>query len=966
MPKTNLDALFKPSRVAVVGATDKPGHPGHVVMRNLLGGAFTGPIMPVVEGGPSAKKSTQTGDRAMQAVAGVLCYPTVDDLPVEPDLAVVCVPPALRADILERLAAKGCRAAILLPAPPQAGQAPLSAEERLSADNAALDVARTHRLRLLGPDCLGLMVPGAGLNASLAHTGGAPGAIAFVTQSDSLFTTVLDWANAGGVGFSHFISLGDALDVNFEQTLDYLAADPMTKAILLYVETICDARAFMSAARAAARTKPILVMKPGSILGRVRSDRACLIGAPLDQDAVYDVAFRRAGLVRVGDIESLFDGAKTLSRSRTLKNDRLAIVTNGKSLGLLAADHCLRGGALLAGASELSEATREALGEVGLKDSHDSADSGGPFILPFNAPGSAYVQTLTALAKDTSVSALLVLHVPFADAPSTPTAEAVAEAMKKSRKPVLACWLGSQAAGEARDVFTRTHLPHFSSPDAAIRAFLFMVTYRRNQNMLLQTPDSLPTDFFPDTASARAVVEGALQADRVELTDGEAREVLASYGLPVVETATVASAREAVIAADAMGYPVALKIKSPDIEQPFEVGGVVLDLETPEQVWDACAQMAARVHKNLPSARIDGYVVQRMGRRMGAFELFIGAEVDPTFGPVIKFGQGGMAASVLRDEAIALPPLNMTLARELIGRTRVSRLFTSLQNEGGADSFEENGSATTQGGETHQRVDVDDVCLSLIQLSQLVIDIPQIIGVEINPLFADAHGVLALGARIHLQRTATTRPGAGHKRLAIRPYPRELEECVTLKGGDQLLVRPIRPEDARSHYDFVSSMSADDLRMRFFGTVQTMSLADMANFTQIDYDREMAFIATSQQQVGGRGTACAIGDEHDPATPETFGVVRASTSPDNEVAEYAIMVRSELKGQGLGSLLFEKMIRYCRERGTTWFVGETLPENKSMIALAKKFGMDVHVDYEDDVVHMRLALQNGQEDTHTP
>jgi acetyltransferase len=893
MSVSNLDALFKPTSIAVIGASNVPKSPGSVVMRNLLGGSFLGPVMPV------------TGK--VEAISGVLSYKDVDTLPLTPDLAVICAPIETAPEYIHQLGRRGTRAVALLGAGLSKIDSKLKQQELRKR---ILDAANADRVRILGSGCMGLLVPGAGLNASLAHTDAQPGRIAFITQSDSLFTTVLDWAKSNNIGFSHCISLGDQLDVNFSSVLDYLGSDTTTRSILLYVESILDARRFMSAARASARNKPILVIKSRQPVQETGQQAEACDLLWENEDAIYDVAFRRAGIVRVDDIDSLFDGAQTLARSKPLMGYGLAILTNGRSLGLLAADGLAKGGGTM---SVPSEETLSGLAET----LGPSARGKNPVVLPFDANGQQYADVCKILIKDRDVGSILVIHVPFADYPGVDAAHTVSEVAKKTKRTILTSWLGSETAQEARKVFAEAGVPTYETPDKAIRAYLHMTNYRRNQQLLMETPDSLPSDFFPDTSGAKGIVDAVLKENRALLDESESRDVLAAYGVPVVETRACISAMEAVRVAEEMGFPVALKIRSPQILQPFEFGGVALDLSTPEQVFDAAASMVARVHSHAPDAYIEGFTVQKMGRRPGAHELFIGVFIDPVFGPVLRFGHGGMAMRVIKDTAVALPPLNMTLSRELINRTRISRLL--------------------QGGSGHHAADIEDVCLTLIQINQLIIDVPQITGLEINPLFADEKGVLALGARIWVTRTTSSGPD----RLSIRPYPRELEECVTLKNGRRVVLRPIRPEDGPAHFAFVKSLSQEDLRMRFFGSIRDFEPIDMANFTQIDYDREMAFIASAATENG---------------ETETLGVVRASTKPDNSEAEFAIIVRSDMKGQGLGSKLFDKIIRYCKSRGTGYLDGETLPENKAMIGLAKRFGFAVRIDYENETVDMRLPL----------
>ncbi len=901
MSVINLEYLFKPKSVAVIGATNDPQNAGNIVMRNIMAGGFMGPVMPV--------------SNTAEAIAGVLTHPSVKHLPKVPDLAVVCSPLDEVPEIIHSLKERGTRGAVLM----GSGFASMSLEERLDIKSTILKIANTPDIRIIGPKSLGFMVPSLNLNASLAHSDVPPGKVAFISQSDSLFATVLDWALAKGIGFSHMIALGSRIDVTFADILDYLGSDPLTRSIMLYVESIKDAREFMSAARAASRNKPVLVIRPGQALDTVLGDlKLRETGDHQLADEVYDVAFRRAGMLRVKNIDGLFDAAQTLGTPRHVYGKKLAILTNGTSAGILAADRLLDGGGELA---ELSEATVEAIDKVLGKEKWSRSN---PVDIPFNADGKEYSDVLKLLLKDKNSNGILVMHVPWTAQPDVEVAEALRDSLKRVKRMVLTAWLGSDAAEESREVFRKADIPTYDTPTHAVRAFLYMAEYLRNQEMLIETPDSLPTDFFPDTSSARAIVEKALSEDRESLTEPEATSLLAAYGVPVVETRIAVSAKEAVIAADELGYPVALKLRSPQIPQPFDVGGVLLDLETPERVWEGAASILARCTRERPDAYIEGFTVQKMGRRPGAHELFISANVDPVFGPVLAFGHGGMAREMIQDTALTLPPLSMSLAKELVGRTRIATLL--------------------KGTPSQLPVDVDDICLTLIQISQLFIDVPQITSIDLNPLYADSEGVLALGGKIGVAPFE----GVGEDRLAIRPYPRELEECVTLKTGRQVTLRPIRPEDEETHRAFLASLSDEDLRLRFFGVVQRdFDHKDIARFTQIDYDREMAFIASAPDEKGKL---------------ETLGVMRTNTTPDNSEAEFAIVVRSDQKGEGLGSMLFQKGIRYTKERGTHELTGQTMVENKAMQGLSKKFGFVVVPDkHDEDLVNMVLDMETVED-----
>jgi len=897
MSLTNLDSLFSPKAVAVIGAANDPSNIGHLVMKNLMGGGFTGPVMPV--------------SREAEAIAGVLTYATVADLPKTPDLAIVCRPLTEAPAIIDALRARGTRSVALMG--PGFARLDEKSRQRLRAE--MLEAANPPALRILGPKCMGLIVPSLNLNASLAHTRSLPGKTAFLSQSDSLFTTALDWAGSHGIGFSHMISLGAQIDITFADILDYLGADPLVRSILLYVESIHDARGFVSAARAASRNKPVLALRPGQALHAALAELAKAT-APVDDldpgastDEVYDVAFRRAGMLRVGSIDGLFDAAQTLSGGRPVRGDRLAILVNGASAGIMAADALLSGGGRLA---HFTDDTTLALDKL----LGGAWDGGNPVGLRFDAKAADWVEALKILLSDPGVDAALLLHVPFAGLSEVEVAQAVALQAKRAKRMVLTSWMGSDSATKARAVFADAGVPTYETPEQAVRAFLYMVEFQKNQELLIQTPDSLPSDFFPDTGGARETCARALAEGRSQLTSAEAKDVLTAYGIPVVETKHVTSAREAVIAADQLGYPVAVKLKSPQISQPQEVGGVVLDLEGPDKVWEAAASILARVSRQRPDAYIDGFTVQKMGRRAGAHELFISAHLDPVFGPVIAFGHGGVARDMIRDRAVTLPPLNMSLARELISRTRINGLLAETPQ--------------------HPAADIDDICLTIIQIAQLVIDVPQITALDINPLYADELGVLSLGARIRVASESRI----GTERLAIRPYPKELEESAVLKSGRKISLRPIRPEDEAAHRAFIKQLSDDDLRMRFFGSVRRdFDHKDMARFTQIDYDREMAFIASGVSEGG---------------LPETLGVVRTATKPDNTEAEFAIVVRSDQKGTGLGSILFRKMIDYTRARGTRHLSGQTLVENKAMQGLARKFGFAIKLNPDEELVDMVL------------
>jgi len=885
----NLDRMFKPSSVALIGASDRPGSVGQVVLRNLRSGGFAGPIGLVNPKHP--------------AIDGLPCYPDVDGLPDAPDLAVIATPAATVPGIIAQLARRGSKAAVVI-------SAGFGGETGRQLKQEMLTAARPQLLRIAGPNCVGLLVPGIGLNASFAHLTPAQGSVAFLAQSGAILTAVIDWAAARRIGFSHLVSMGEMADVDFGDMLDYLADHASARAILMYVEAITNARKFMSAARRAARLKPVIVIKAGRH-GETTKAVASHTGALAGSDAVYDAVFQRAGMLRVFDLDELFEAVETLAVARPPGGDRLAILTNGGGIGILAADALVGRGGRLAPLSAETVARLDAVLPAGW--SH-----GNPVDIIGDAPEGRYADALAALIGEPNADAILVLNCPTAITASAAAANAVIGTAGREQRSLFTSWVGEQTAGEARRRFAEASIPTYDTPEHAVRAFMHMVRYGRNQALLAETPPSLPTDFVADAAAARAIIEGVLQSGRTLLTAPESRAVLRAYGIPTVEEAIVATPAEAREAARRIGGPVALKVLSPDITHKSDVGGVALDLATPDDVAAAAAAMIERVKAARPSARLSGFAVEPMIRRRDAQELIAGVTEDPQFGPVILFGHGGVAVEVIADRALALPPLNLKLARELMAQTRVFRLL--------------------QGYRDRPPAALDDVALTLVKISQLTIDFGEIVELDINPLLADASGVIALDARIRVK--ASERPAVA--RLAIRPYPRELEETVTLEDGATFLLRPIRPEDEPPLQAAFSTLSPETVRLRFFIPLRALSHELAARLTQIDYDREMALIATEPGPAG---------------TKPISGVVRIASDPDKERAEFAIVVRDDIAGRGLGTLLMSRITAYATACGIREIFGNVLPENEAMLALCRRLGFTLHHDIDaPDMIRVSKRL----------
>ncbi|MEA1677536.1 bifunctional acetate--CoA ligase family protein/GNAT family N-acetyltransferase [Nitrospirillum sp. BR 11163] len=892
----NLHHLFKPSSIALIGASRRPHTVGAVVARNLFGGGFDGPIMPV--------------NPQERSIEGVLTYPDVASLPVVPDLAVICTPPSTVPELIRQLGERGTKAAVVI----TAGFAELG-EAGKALQQQVLDAAKPHLLRVVGPNCLGVMAPGNGLNASFVHVPPLRGDIALLAQSGAVVTSVVDWATPRGIGFSHLVSLGGMADIDFGDLLDFMAQDGHTRAILLYVEAIAHARKFMSAARAAARSKPVIVIKAG------RSDEAARAatshtGSLAGADAIYDAAFRRAGMLRVGELSELFDAVETLATGVQIKGDRLAILTNGGGMGVLATDSLIEQGGRLAQLSPEAIAKLDSL--LPPTWSH-----GNPIDVLGDANGKRYADALSVLLEEKDCDAVLVMNCPTAVADSGEAARAVIDTLRGKRFPVLANWLGEGAAVEARRLFAANRIPSYQTPDEAIRAFMHLVRYRRNQDELMEVPSTVPDQFVYDGVAARVPIEQALAEGRAWLSEYEAKQVLRAYGIPVVETVTAASPEEAEGAARRLAVPgrnsrLALKILSPDITHKSDLGGVALNL-APDEVRLEAEAMLARIRAAAPGTRIEGFTVQQMAHMPGAVELIVGMADDPLFGPVLVFGQGGTEVEVVQDKALALPPLNMNLARDMMARTRVHKLL--------------------QGYRHRPPADLTAIALTLNKVSQLVIDFPEIQELDINPLYAGADGVMALDARIRVAPP----PEPGAVRLAIRAYPKRLEQHVKIHDGREFLIRPIRPEDEPLIHDMIARTAIEDIRLRFFAPMRRLSRAMAARLTQIDYDREMALVAIAPDPAPppAEGSDLRAGDE------AIFGTVRITADPDNEKAEYAVLVRSDMKGKGLGYLLMTRILDYARTRGIREVFGEVLRENVTMLQMCRDLGFK-QTDYPDD------------------
>ncbi len=890
-----LTPLFEPGAVAVIGATERAGAVGQVLVANMLGAGYRGELFAV--------------NPKWKSVQGVPCFPAIGKVPRRIDLAVIATPAASVPDVIEQCGRAGVRAAVVISAGfSEAGPAGAKLERAL------LENARRHRLRLVGPNCLGLMRPALGLNATFARGATLAGSIGLVAQSGAVCTAMLDWARPNGVGFSSVVSLGGSTDVDFGEIIDYLIEDAATEHILLYIEGVRSARRFVSALRAAARVKPVIVMKVGR---HPAGSRAAVshTGAIVGLDDVFDAVVKRAGVVRVNTIGQMVAAAHALAAHVRPRGDRLAVVTNGGGPGVMAADRAADLGIPLA---SLAETTFAALKPA----LPPNWSRGNPLDLIGDADAKRYRAAVSACLADEGVDGVLAILTPQAMTEPTAAAQAVIDAAHDSSKPVLTCWMGDEQTAAARRLLAQARLPVFRTPDPAVEMFGHLSSFYRNQRALLQTPGPASAQRPPDLATARAIVDGALGEKREVLSEMESKALLAAFSIPIARTVLARSARDAMIMASEFGFPVAMKIDSPDITHKSDVGGVRLNVANAQGAQAAWEEIMAEARRLRPEARIHGVAVEPMVRRAHGRELMVGVIRDAVFGPAIVFGMGGTAVEVHRDRAVALPPLNRFLIGDMIHGTRVARLLGEFRRMPAV-----------------HREALEDV---LLRVSEMVCELPELVELDINPLIADETGAIAVDARAVLRRGPPRRDRYGH--MAIHPYPAQLVTDWLPREGPRVTIRPIRPEDAEMEQAFVKGLSTESRYFRFMDTLRELTPLMLVRFTQIDYDREMAFVATVHEE--GRETEVAV--------------ARYVANPDGESCEYAIVVADGWQGRGLGRRLMEQLIGVARARGLRLMVGHVLAENRGMLALAQKLGFVVGDSAEGATVK-RVALSLAED-----
>lgn len=885
MTQHYLHPLFNAKSVAVFGASEREDSVAGILFMNLRKSGYKGEVYPI--------------NPKHEAIFGERCYAYASELPATPELALIATPATTVAQILEDCGKRGIRHAIVL----SAGFREVGAKGA-ALEDAVKSVAGKYGIRFIGPNCLGIQRPGIGLNATFSQGATLAGDLALVSQSGALCTSMLDWAESNGIGFSSVISTGASADLDFGEILDYLAYDTKTKGILLYIEGIRDARRFMSALRATARFKPIVLVKVGRHEAgskAVQSHTGALVGS----DAVFDALVRRAGVVRVNTILQLFAAARALSSHIQPTGNRLAIVTNGGGPGVMATDRAVDLGVRLA---QLEPATIAQL-DAALPANWSR---GNPLDIIGDAAADRYRVAVQGCLADSNVDGVLVMLTPQAMTRPTEAAQAVVDVAKGSSKPVLTSWIGEAQVADGRRLFKEAGIPYFTTPEPAVEVFSFLSAFYENQRQLMQTPGPLSQAAEPDVEGARLIIESALAQGRHLLNEVESKALLSAFRIPVAQTLFARNPMEAMLMAQQLGFPVVMKINSPDITHKSDVHGVRLGLSSGQAVRSAFGEMLTEVKRKQPDATLDGVVIQPMVSRPHAREVLLGMTTDPVLGPVIVFGAGGVDVEAFKDRAVTLPPLNRYLTQDLIQRTRVATLLAQFRNR--------------------PPVDMNALENVLLRLSEMVCELPWLEELDINPLLIDEHGALALDARIIIAPRVPRADRYSH--MAIHPYPSHLVTHWQLPSGDDVVIRPIRPEDAELTQGFVRSLSEESKYFRYMDAVRELSPTMLARLTQIDYTREMALLAVT---------------EVDNKEVE-LGVARYAINPDGVTCEFALVVNDQWQKQGIGHKLMDVLMDVARANGLDIMEGEVLKTNRRMLKLAESLGFRVEVHPEDDGV----------------
>jgi len=878
MSTSGLDKLFHPQSIAVIGASNKKGSVGYILLRNIINAEYSGVVYPV--------------NIKAQSVQGIQAYATIGQVPSKVDLAAIAVPASAVPETMRQCGEAGVSAAVIITAGfKETGAAGKRLEDEVVA------IAEQYGIRILGPNCLGYTRPGIGLNVTFAHVVPEGGKVAFLSQSGALGTSVLDWAAANHIGFSAFVSVGSMADVDFGDMIDYFGKDPQTSSIMLYVESITDARKFMSAARRFAKTKPIFVLKSGRT-ARSALAAASHTGAIAGDDTLYSAVFRRAGIVRGDEITDLFDCTEALSRGSSPHGARLGILTNAGGPGVMATDVLYNLGGELA---ELSGQTLAALDEA----LPAFASSANPVDVLGDAGADRYAIAAQAMMEDPNTDGILAILTPQANSQPTETAKALVEVARTSRKPLLTSFMGEIMVGEALDILRRAHIPVFSTPERAVRAYMNMCQYTRNLSNIYETPADILPEFEADRDAVKDIFRVVAAEGREILTEFEAKQVLEAYRIPTVKTVIATTTEECAKAAEEIGFPVVVKILSNDITHKSDVGGIGLNVRSAAEAAEQFTKITERVKAAVPDADITGVTVQQMSR--GGYEVIIGAKKDPTFGPALMFGLGGTGVEIYKDVAVEFPPLNQALAHSMIKNTKVSRLLEGYRGKEG--------------------VDMTALEQVLVKVSYLLVDFPEILEMDMNPLQVRADGLCALDARFVIDPKSVRKIAHPGAHLIIPMYPHKYERQLPM-GDQNAVIRPIRPEDEPLWAEMIESLSADTSQHRFFSSIDGVTRKMLVEYCHIDYDREIALVAVTQPKGKRR--------------PQMIGVGRlVLDSADSKQGEFSILVRDDYQRKGVGTKLTNALIEVALERHIEEIFGDVMESNAAVSTFAENLGFAV-------------------------
>ncbi len=881
-----LNSIFRPKRIALIGVAADPNSVGGLTLRNLVGGGFRGVVYPV--------------NPRHEAVLGISCFPSVKSLPKTPDLAVITTKSEAVPQIVEECGEAGITGVIIM----SAGFKEIG-EEGKELENKVKHIVKKYQMRVIGPNCLGIIVPNQRLNLSFANSMPKKGSVAFISQSGALCTAVLDWAMGENIGFSYFVSIGNTMDVGFGDLIDFFGQDANTKSIVLYVESISFAQEFVTAARAFARKKPIIVYKAGRFPESAQA-AASHTGAMASEDAIYDALFRRAGVARVYNIGNIFDFTDFIGRKRIPKGPNLAIVTNAGGPGVMATDSLIFQGGRLC---ELGEDTMQKLNDA-LPHfwSHNN-----PVDVLGDAPPQRVAKATEIVMNDPGVDAVLVILTPQAMTKPTETARQIIELTEGTSKPIMATWLGGQSMRESMNLFNKSGIAAYHTPEQAIRAFMTLVDYSRNMEALYETPKEIPVSFHYDRQTQRQYFLEKVFPKRKVMSVADAKGLINSYGIESTKPRMVHEVEDAVMVAQEIGYPVVLKIDSPEVAHKMEIGGVVLNIENEEMLRAAYHGMLEKVNRKRPGINITGITVQKMINTLDSVELILGIKKDPIFGTVILIGMGGTEAELIQDQRLEFPPLNESLASQMIESLKIYPLLKGYR------------------GSTPKNI--DKLIEVMIRLSYLAADYPEIEELDINPLMVTDKEVIALDAQVVLDEETLKNPVPEFSHLILRPYPERYIKETTLGDGTKSLLRPIKPEDEPLWLEMLSSCSKEAIYSRFRYNFHFDSHEIATQFCYIDYARELAIVAEIED-----------GDRR-----KLIGVGRLIGDPDLEIVEYAVLITDEWQGKDLGKMLTEYCVEIARQNNFKKVYAETTKDNKAMIAVFKKLGFSVEFSEDTNV-----------------